>query len=254
MRPILIVTPSGRTGTTLLMSLLAQHNQIVAENSYPYELRLLQACTPNQYVKPADLLGYPFQDDRDQKLACLTECLETSTPLQYYEWLAERQAKRATYAAEKLVGISVEAIKSAYPDARIVISMRDPRDTLLSARRFDALRGVHGFIERPGDTDLDVVRRTGLHLNALMHLEKSENCLVVKYEGLVHKIKDELLALTSWLEIDEFKDPAAPEHLHHRTSTSNESSIGRWREEMPSDLVQLCDNEWSNALENFGYT
>lgn len=253
MNPIIIVTPSGRTGTTLLMSLLAQHDAIVAETSYPYELRILQACTPNEYISPVNLFDYPFQSDRDEKLAQIEASLANNAPLDYYSWLAARQHKTALYAVEKLVGTSVDAIRSTYRGARIIISMRDPRDTLLSARRFDAIRGVHGFIERPGDSDLDVVRRTRQNLDALAELADADDCHVVRYERLIQTPQTELFALSSWLGIAPFRDFTAPSHPHHQTSTDGAASIGRWHQEMSSALADICAVEWSSALERFGY-
>lgn len=235
------------------MSLLVQHRSIVAEPSYPYEFRILQTATMGEHVTREDLLAYPFGDDGERKAEQIDACLTRGTPQDYYSWLAVQHGKQAKFTLEKLLGLSVDKVRARYPGARFIIAMRDPRDTLLSARDFDAMRGNFGFAERPGDTDLDVIQRMGASLSILEELAQAEDCYVVRYEGLIHAKREVMRSLSSWLDIDAGDDLIAADHFHHRTSLSGQASIGRWRREMPDALANLCWEFWAGSLQRFDY-
>ena len=94
MTPIFVLTPTGRTGTTLLMSFLNMSPSIVLEDRYPYEAGLLQkqiATMFQNHMKPDPV----------------------SDPLVYYTSLADAQHKDASYVAEKWIGLICQNPKAS---------------------------------------------------------------------------------------------------------------------------------------------
>ncbi len=280
--PILVTAP-GRSGTTLLMGLLAKSPAIVAAELVPYELRLLSyySAAFSVLTAPADLeksthpdrlegdgfhIGFnPFHAPqympafRDR--APLLAYFQTYAPArtldfardmigEYYTRLAADKAKPgARYFAEK--GNNLHAPTRAFtrrlfPQMRELVIVRDPRDVLCSHMAYFASPPEKAF------SQLTHASRQLLAIRA----EAQPDTHILKYEDMVAGDPACFAALSTFLGTPvEPETGARPGEVfrRHGTSISPEASVGRWRTNLGDALSARCAQEWGGFLAAFGY-
>ena len=176
MQPITVTSP-GRSGSTLLMRMLAEHPDIIVHERFPYEQRVCSywmhfvqvLATP---VDTSQAESFEFWTDRKRLIPFPSFFLDPvfagsvgptvdrwygSDQVEEFARVAQatvesfyrehaRGRKRATpsFFAEKFA--PADHIRSImwqlYPRTREIFLIRDPRDTLVSVRAFDNKRGV----------------------------------------------------------------------------------------------------------------
>jgi hypothetical protein len=253
MQPLLSLS-IGRSGTTFLMRLLSSHPGIVARQDYPLEFRpfsfalfpddptLLSSTRPE--IPRADSFSVP-------------------DAVSLYRAMAEMAGKSPRYFVEKLTGqLDTRRIVRAAPDARFLWLVRDPRDVLLSARAFDRKRGLRGFRERDGDSDETVVLKYADGFKRLIDGAERTGARQVRYEQLIGDNGHAALAdIFSWLELDAgetivrnaFNTAMNAEDGGHRTSSSPQQSVCRWKSEMSGHLVDLYAKHFAAIMPKLGY-
>jgi hypothetical protein len=280
--PILVTAP-GRSGTTLLMGLLAKSDAIVAAELVPYELRLLSyySAAFQVLVAPADLeksthpdrlegdgfhIGFnPFHAPqympafRDR--APLLEYFQTYAPertlhyardmvVEYYTRLAHDKAKPdARYFAEK--GNNLHAPTRAFtrrlfPHMRELVIVRDPRDVLCSHMAYFSSPPEKAF------SQLTHACRQLLAIRAEAHADTH----ILKYEDMVSADPACFAALAVFLDTHvepERGSRPAEVFRRHGTSISPEASVARWRTNLGDALRARCAKEWGVFLTTFGY-
>jgi hypothetical protein len=233
----LLVTTAGRSGSTLLMQLLAAHPEIVVFRRFPYEsaparywlhmLRVLsQPANLVESVDPddfhADLWSVgsnPYHDDRVYEQPPLESWFGCSYVERlaifcqrsiddWYATLARTQLQpSAIYFAEKHTRLSYlpSLVWELYPRAREVFLVRDFRDMATSIVSFDAQRGYAGFGRPDGVSDEEYVRgelaQTVDTLRASW-LARRDRAHLVRYEDLVREPAETLARLLGYLGVD----------------------------------------------------
>jgi hypothetical protein len=280
--PILVTAP-GRSGTTLLMGLLARSPDIVASELVPYELRLISyyAAAFNVLTAPANLeksthpdrlegdgfhIGFnPFQNAQYAhaftKAAPVRDYFENYAPThiaactadlvrEYYRRLAGDRGKHgARYFAEKNNNVHKPTrlfTRQAFGAVREIVIVRDPRDVLCSH--------VSYFSSTP-DKAFTQLSHSSHQLRAI-RAEQRSDIHVLKYEDMVHGDAACFAALSDFLGTTILPDAGqAGERMFqkHATSTSPEASVERWRTQLPAELRQRCADAWGPFLETFGY-
>jgi hypothetical protein len=214
----ILVTSLGRMGTTWLMTLLAQHPEIVVHPQYPHELGFARylvhlfgvACAPADHVdsshpdtfsKEVARIGHnPFFGDflaADEEMngwfssrgpALMCRYVQQATD-EFYGCVAAREnTSTPRFFAEKSLPDHLPYLfHDLYQGTREVILVRDIRDVVCSALAFNAKRGTSSFGREWLEDDLGFVEQLHQDLERLVvsWRRRSERALLVRYEDLV---------------------------------------------------------------------
>lgn len=159
---------------------------------------------------------------------------------------------------------NIADILSLFPDAKIVVCIRDLRDFLLSYSGMkEVVRAKHAQRHRrlyhPIVTTL-LWMATAKRARALSRLVPDGNLLLLRYEDMVSAPEATARRLCRFVGED-----YEPEMLAVRNNNSSdpstrgaadgifESSIGRWRQGLPPEHAYLAQKIGGGLLEAFGY-
>jgi hypothetical protein len=235
-RQPLMVTSLGRTGSTWLMRLLAEHPAVLTYRKYPYEVRPAKywlhlfrvlSSRPN----PAKVVGQPQEFHletlaaganpfRAPSFAAIPEleawsggayverlaafCQESID--QWYEIVATAQdEKPAIYFAEKQFPDDFPRLAwSIYPGAREVILVRDFRDMVASMLAYNRKRGFDDFSRVGREDDEAWVKSLRSGVNALTRAwqQRRDRAYLVRYEDLITDPPTTMAGVFEYLGVD----------------------------------------------------
>ena len=279
--PILVTAP-GRSGTTLLMGLLARTPEIVAAELVPYEVRLISyhAAAFNVLTAPADLersahpdrlegdgyhVGFnPFHSPQyaqafrapapvrdyfdqfapDRLAACARDLID-----EYYRRLARDKAKQASFFAEKGNNLHKPTrlfTRRAFGRVRELVIVRDPRDVLCSHMAYFSSSADKAFTQ---------LTHAGKQLLAIRD-EARDDIHILRYEDMVRGDAACFAAISEFLGVriePDAGDKGQEVFRRHGTSVSPEASVARWRTNLPDTLKAQCAADWADFFAAFGY-
>ena len=264
----------GRTGSTLLMQLLATSPEIVFDDRYPSEYRFL-----SYFRRIAEEITEPFDQDRHRGVTefffsgdfefgpvpfqtSVLNVGELRDPLVQGMWSAcsaaiRRQHPQARYYAEKLAVPVDDSLRASVP-LRVIELVRGPRDVLCSIRAFTAAGQGDGF----GAPDVTAqaqfvsvfVDEIEENLEGMLQDEPAN--LLVRYEEMVEDLHRFADRLGTWLGVELDADSVIanrPAYQHHITSTSVESSLLRWKRELSAAEAEVITSRLQKTLRQLGY-
>lgn len=232
----LMVTSLGRTGTTWLMRLLAEHPGIVTYRQYPYETRPAKYWLHFFHIlsgvpNPSKVVGQPQEfhletlavganpfrapafpaapaleawagtEYRERLAAFALESID-----QWYDIAAATQGEPgATYFAEKQFPDQFPRLAwSLYPGGREVILVRDFRDMVSSMLAYNRKRGYDDFSRRDHDSDEAWIESLVPGVNELARAWKrrGDRAHLVRYEDLIADPTAILGSLFAYLDLD----------------------------------------------------
>jgi Sulfotransferase family len=281
-----MVTSSGRAGSTILMKHLSQFPEIVMAMAYPFEVKLvdyysaafsvLAAPEDREHsTDPGTMFGEKFRsvigsnpytrsghhgDSKatrtltrhffDERMpAALAETFR-NLMLEYYTLLKRDQDKPLVrYFAEKITldERSRRGARILFDAVREIVIVRDPRDLLCSAK---------AFWKVPSAEALQFVTQSSSRLEAIFRSE-DKNTILIKYEDLVVKPARVLERVADFLGVGKVNtsesDRDGDFFKVHSTSASPQSSIGRWRVDLSKEEIELCEKRTRSYMETFGY-
>jgi len=287
----LMVNTVGRSGSTLLVTLLSSHPDVVAFSPFIKDARvstywasiLQDLAEPSSYLAafdPPDLekshwwldgegaeLGDPEVENwlGNESVDLLAGNCRAQIE-GFYSHLAEAPGTR--FFVEKYLPYQVvpDLLAEIYPGAREVILVRDFRDQLCSVIAFNRKRGWSDFGYTEGGDDAEYVRR--MMRPSLVTLAErlggeGTHPYLVRYEDLVLDPDKALTGLFEHLDLSsdpelvaetvrQAQESTATMH-HHRTTSDPAASIGRWREDLPEEIAAVCSEELGDLLLQFGY-
>jgi len=280
MAPVLI-TSTGRAGSSLCMARLAAHPDIVVAGEHPYEIlmmtyyalvlrTLVSEGDRSRSMRPDDMLvmahrfnvGFnPFNTRIAGAPAEMEEYWNNRLPGQlaasFGALIRDYYRATATVAGKASVRLFAEksnpgplvrrAARMMLGPLREIALIRDPRDLACSYRAFwktsveDAIVSIRAQLE---------------HLRRLREGESSDS-LFIRYEDLVLKQETTMSSIWRYLGISPPRSGAdANEQAvfkRHGTSASAAASIGRWRSDLTTAEAAQCQESFSEFLEIFGY-
>ena len=277
-----IVTSTGRSGSSLLMGRLARHPEMLVARSHPHELKLLSyyGLALNTLVSDADrtrssdpetmlaaksrfFVGFnPYndaEDARDPLVApfwttagpdILRDCFASLTQAYYERIAAQTDKPAARFFAEK-VGTSDlvrQATHFMFGELSEILLVRDPRDVICSSRSFwkrgfeESVRSLRG--------QYGVMSRP--------RAERGLRQLVVRYEDLLTRPKAVMADVYRFLGasiVDTEVETAQERAIFqtHGTSASPAATVGRWRVELTEEQVEVANRELKSVIETYGY-
>lgn len=239
-----------RSGTTLLEKALAGHPAVVTLE----EVDHLAAVSG----------GWLAGDVALNRLATLDTVSADAARAEYWRRVVESVpggiTGRTVIDKLPLHSVALPVIAKLFPDARILLALRDPRDVVLSCfrRRFQINAAMFEFLTLEGAANYyDQVMRLVARCRAVMPISLRE----VRHEALVSNFDDELGAVLAFLDLDwdpAVRDFAARIGDRFRTPSDvqlkaglSDAGIGQWRR-YASELapVQPVLARWVSA---FGY-
>jgi hypothetical protein len=230
----LSLTSLGRTGTTLVMEMLARHQEILVQDVHPFETRLgaywmhaltilsapanhVRSSHPDRFLQEPFFIGNnPYASDnppygeayrswmREESVEEVAAFCQERIERAYQRIAADQGRGPARFFAEKNVPTHVPRILShLYDGMREVVLVRDFRDMICSMKAFDAKRKNVNF-QRDDATAQDFARRIILDFGRLVAAwrERRESAFLLRYEDLVAEPRVWLRRLTDYAGID----------------------------------------------------
>jgi len=280
LEPILIRMLSGRSGSTLLMQLLGTSDEIAFDRVYPFEDRYLtylarwamalkEQVPPTdewnfgtRFTEPGGFVGsFPSLEARYWDSDAMWRQALSSSWQQFSQVTFEKHIGDVCpkYYAEKCAPWLSTYLKDII-DYRIILLVRDPRDTFLSIKAFNKKRGFPDFSRHKWEGDMAFAKRwVGLIRQRAAFAKKElemSNGMLVRYEELVADLARQAQRLEDWLGVElnaRQVESQIDNFAHHMTSKSPSLSVGRWRREMPPRLRDFITKELRNELTHFDY-
>lgn len=280
----ILVSSMGRSGSTLLMGILAAHPQIVVAGKRPFEIEMIcyyvyalrafisegdheHSLRPdritaaenryhlgfNPYFEPSFRTGFadPSLIDRFRNGPLAGRLSEAFRNLivDFYEAVAcDKEIDRPLFFAEKILPEKEARLGARYlfGNLKEIVLVRDLRDVLCS------------FMSSAGTAFETTVQDIGSMAEKLLEakasIESDKNTLLLRYEDLV---EDESLVERIFQFLGVYPVRVAPERRDevfrgHGTSANAEVSIGRWRRDLTTEQLERC-RVFDAFLEAFGY-
>jgi len=278
----------SRDGSTLTMRLLGSSPQVAVGGTYPYEhkffaylwrwSRLLDRPDWDDGEWDTNDLGSIDQENDRSTLGPppwrrrdLMEGTEDGASMsrQAFDSTWREFSRRATevtrvahrdpeadvrYYAEKHMN-SWLLDRTDLPPLRLLVLLRDPRDTYASLLAFrEAAKAELGQRQAADEEDYfrRFIERQRDRLRWIAGLEEGPDTAIVRYEELVRDLAAVAGRLGTWLGVELDADAVARDRRVgwvHRTAESPEASIGRWRSDLPADVSEAIARELSPELE-----
>jgi hypothetical protein len=280
----ILVDYFGRDGSTAIMALLATSPDIVIDDKYPYERRyftylwrwsrlLSRADWPgalwtkddvvsiSQEQSPSGLLGPPPWLPRE-----LLEPGGSGAPAsrRSFEFVWAQLSARAAhgdqaaarYYAEKHVNTWLVDLPEL-PPVRLIVLLRDPRDTHASIRAFEEQEPSTSFGIQDAwageDRLAGILDRHRDRLRWIAGLLEEGRVPVIRYEELVTDIGAVAARLERHLEVEMHPDRLRADELASRHGSSASNRGGRWHRDLDPETAERFTRELRPELGALGF-
>jgi hypothetical protein len=281
------IVSSGRCGSTFLAQVLLRSKAIGGCNEYPYEAHTASQLSMKWFseLQPTYYQTTGSSQSPDQGLSAIYSVLNQSAgdmqPIEAMTVLSE-QARRQTcdhitqlyriIAPQKSPSVILEKVdwaaglsfylsREVFADFRPIFLIRDPRDLILSIRSFNEKRGNYWFHEADAlNLEVQVLWLAASLRHVAWYYDRIDaSKILVKYEDLVRNPPEVFHQIFSFLGIDhsakeiaKFLNESAP-YDKHLTSSSPETSIGRWKQELTDSQKEMVNWVLHPFIGRFGY-
>lgn len=272
----LLLSFFSRSGSTLAMKILSRHPEVTAYTRGTHDANFIRYFsslydmikTSHIYsgdhsdgtlMKRLEVLSQHYRPDCVlPKPVEFSQCLDLGVFRSYYarflidfmpEMLADMDVpslQSAKYYIEKhMDGTPFDWTKSMlelFPDLKILMLFRDPRDVLISFEAFskrEAINKLKGDLPRQVE---NIMKHYAGRLS--LYDEYKDRVFILRYEDLLQTPEEVLRPMLEFLSLDAGRDtlkkmlqPLQGRDLQsrlHVTAGSKTKSVGRWRQHMPA--------------------
>jgi hypothetical protein len=280
-RPILL-TSTGRCGTTIMMDILSKMPNVTVAGTYPYEIKLLtyyaQAakvlCSPayedvwkdpsSIHIDPMHVGLNPYFNhqysntfhDRERLYNFFGQ-FSTDTIVEafreiikeFYKTVAsEKRIETPYYFVEKcdVLAQNRSYLKLLSLGRKEILLVRDLRDAYCSAKSFWSVKP-------------DFIGKLIEAKNALLKVysERDEALLLIRYEDLIERRNEVIESIAAFLAVP-FSQPTPPPNdlalfKTHGTSSTPGNSVGRWKRDLTPEEAIVFSENFSDFTATFGY-
>jgi len=273
----ILVTALGRSGSTLVMSLLAGDERCVFDKIYPLESRYLSRMASFA----AEWSGWTFQRSADgpptldkglgkhpvllrrgadqAQLLSIPSAQDMFLSLWHtFEKAVAREHPQARFYAEKTAPW-VPTFLAPFLDPYTLYVFRDPRDLFLSANSMNSQRGYLAFGRLAADSDYDhAITLSYRYLRYFESYKVFKSCgrrfSLVRYEDAARDPQSAFAHLRDTTGLEPRLTPEQDFYSQHRTTTSVEDSIERWkRQPIEPEVISVLESILFEALQELGY-
>jgi len=292
----LLLSFFSRSGSTLVMKILAQHPEITGYTRGTHEAHFIRYFSSlydmikashiysgdhsdGTLLKRLEVLSQHYRPDCVlPKPVEFSQYLDLGVFRSYYsrfltdilpEMLADMEVpglQSAKYYVEKhMDGVPfgwTRSMLELFPDLKIVMLFRDPRDVLISFEAFRKRELINAL--KGGDLDRQVENIMQHYAGRIkLHDEFQNRVFMLRYEDLMQKPEEVLLPMLNFLGLDNCADalekmlqPLQGQDLQsrrHITAGSRGKSVGRWRRD-PQAAVGKLFAAHAGIITRLGYS
>ena len=242
-----------RSGTTLLESMLAAHPRVITSGEYPLIGHAITSLLPD--VSAINRLPEIVDSASPQALGKARDAYWAAVRAQFgesYSWFVDKTPLNI---------IELPLIRSLFPEAKIVLSLRDPRDVCISSlfQHFAITPAMQPFLE--WDSTVDYYTRIMGFWRTMEPLMEG-SVIVQKYEDLVADFPGQIRPLAKFLEIpwdDKILSYVERNQNTYFNTPSNhaikghahQAAVARWRN-YPEAMTR-AEAKLGSFVEAFGY-
>ena len=257
--PLCFIVSTGRTGSTLLSTMLNAHPDVLSISEQPFTLDLIDGYSKKKIWKESDLENYIS----DFKLFASTKI---STQFSSYKQLREniflhnqninfnniiklsllsffpskqKSSIKLIIAKELIFHTQIKKISATYPNAKFILLTRDPRDNVLikinRAKRRNETYNIFRFIYAWR------VVYSKLYFDLIKYAQNRFK--ILKYEDLINQPESTLKDICNFLSIS-FNE----EMMNYKTK--NITEFENKKETMPEELVTHLLRDHQGLLQN----
>ncbi len=292
LKPIMVLFPA-RSGSTLLMQLLATSPRIVFDRTYPFEFRYLsfllrwswqlatthrasadwstsrllaeQPIPGNRIEPPPFAMPRGFAvDDREPLWAAAFRGAwqEYCRRAQRSNLASPELHPEPIYYAEKTRSPYRQALQELAIDHTVIYLLRDPRDILMSMLGFNKKRGSISFSAKEGESIEAYAHRfldeRARRLRQIIELVPHDpDAVVVRYEDMVTDLGQVAAQLSMrlgvTLDAGKVMEQEGEFRMHMSSRGGPEASVGRWRAEMPETVQKMFRDTLGDLMSAVGY-
>ena len=273
--PILVRSPGGRSGTSLMMEVLSSSPKISFDRQHPYEVRMLSYFYRLSMIMHAEK-GHDWKNDMLVQsnlknvgpIPIMSSLI--SDPVKFsHEHFSSSWAEfskevknnnsNALFYAEKIPHDVLDVVKGIL-SCKIIYLVRDPRAELASIINFNKKRGSNFFGWKGEDTIESFTSRFILQRSSYFEMIEKQlediNCLVIKYENLVLDIDRVCGELSDYLSVSVNASKVMENiksNSKHMTSSDPRSSLTQWQKDLPETIIEKLNVNLIEKLSNNFY-
>ena len=278
LKPLLVRSPGGRTGTSLMMELLSSSDSIAFDRKHPYEVRMLSyffKLSMVMFEQKGEGWGNDLLVRGPLKLIgpipVKTELINDPDSFKKQHFVSSwsffsNEFKKSSsknefvkYYAEKVPHDVLEEVKKIL-NCKIIYLVRDPRAELSSILSFNKKRGSNNFGWKEEDTIDSYCERFILqrknYFKLLSNSEKNPNSMIVKYESMITDVDNTCNQVSNFLGVDinnSIVEKNLSSNQKHMTSGNPRLSLDKWKNDLPEEIINNINRKLNFELKNNQY-